>query len=114
MPDADPFCLFSLADELDEIRAGIELASELPMTADPRRVVDRHAPRLLAAVEAVLEKAGEWEAKAKKIGGQISLEDCDGAVAGFKMIGYQNHRDHAAALRETITAELAKGDGNHG
>jgi hypothetical protein len=44
-----------LAAELDEIRGDIDLASELPMTADPRRVVDLHAPLLLAAVEAVLE-----------------------------------------------------------
>ena len=44
-----------LTAELDHIRACIELASELPMTADPRRVVDMHAPRLLAAVEAVLK-----------------------------------------------------------
>jgi hypothetical protein len=59
--------------------------------------------RLLAAVEAALKLADEWEAKAKKIGGQIALEDCDGAVAGFKMIGYQNHRDHAKALRAALT-----------
>ena len=76
----------------------------------------RDVPRLLAlvagqraALDAVLKLADEWDAKAKKIGGQIALEDCNGATAGFKMIGYQNHRDHAAALREAITAELTKG-----
>lgn len=55
MADDNPAGLFPLIAELDEIRADIELASELPMTADPRRVVDRHAPRLLAAVERLLE-----------------------------------------------------------
>jgi hypothetical protein len=47
--------LFSIEDELSLYRAGIETASELPMTADPRAVVDRYAPRLLAAVEAVMD-----------------------------------------------------------
>ena len=32
--------------------------------------------------------------------------DTEGALAGFKMIGYQNHRDHAEALREAIAAGL--------
>jgi hypothetical protein len=42
------------AETLDHYRAGIELASELPMTADPRRVVTLYAPRLVAALEVAL------------------------------------------------------------
>jgi hypothetical protein len=42
------------AETLDHYRAGIELASELPMTADPRRVVTLYAPRLIAALEVAL------------------------------------------------------------
>lgn len=45
----------ALLDELDHYRASVELASELPMTADPRRVVTLHAPRLLAALDGVLK-----------------------------------------------------------
>lgn len=61
-------------------------------------------PRLLAAVRRLSELADEWDAKAAEIGAQVSL--CEGATAGFKMIGYQTHRNHAAALREAITAAL--------
>lgn len=43
-----------LTIELDHIGDDICLAAELPMTADPRRVVTRQAPRLLAAVRKVL------------------------------------------------------------
>jgi hypothetical protein len=61
---------------------------------------------LVKAVEAVLKLADDWKAKADEIGGQIALEDCDGATAGFKMIGSQTHRNHATALRETVTRAL--------
>lgn len=68
-------------------------------------------PRLFAALDAVLELAGQWSAKAQEIGAQISYENTEGAVAGFKMIGYQNHRDHAEALRTAISrALLGEGD----
>lgn len=43
-----------LTAELDHIAACIDLASELPMTADPRRVVAIHSPRLLAALRAAI------------------------------------------------------------
>ena len=49
-----------LRDELDHIRVSRELASELPMTADPRRSIDLHMPRLLAALDEVLKLADEW------------------------------------------------------
>ncbi len=66
---------------------------------------------LLAGYEALLKLADDWDATARMIGGQVALEDCDGATAGFKMIGYQNHRDHAEALREAIRAALAGKEG---
>jgi hypothetical protein len=53
-----------IAERLAEIREDRGLASELPMTADPRRVIDRQVPRLLDAIEAVLALAGEWAALA--------------------------------------------------
>jgi hypothetical protein len=65
------------------------------------------ALRLVAALEAVLKLADDWSAKATEIGAQIELEDCEGATAGFKMIGHMNHRDHAAKIRGAITAALA-------
>jgi hypothetical protein len=100
-----------LTATLDEIRGrGYRNGARGALCARLSDAAAVDAPRLLAALDAALKLAGDWEAKSKMIGGQIALEDCDGAVAGFKMIGYQNHRDHAAALREVIAAELAKGE----
>jgi hypothetical protein len=104
-----------LAATLDEIWADLAYLrsctgaiATTPEAFDLDGLMPRYASAV-AALDAVLKLAGDWEAKSKKIGGQIALEDCNGATAGFKMIGYQNHRDHAAALREAITAELTKG-----
>jgi hypothetical protein len=66
------------------------------------------AARLLAALEAAMKLADTWEAKASEIGAQISYQDTKGAVAGFKMIGYQNHRDHAKALQEAVAIALTE------
>ena len=101
-------------DDIWSQPAGRHVAETMNREADAEFIVTARIamPVLLAALEAVLKLADDWNAKAKKIGGQISLEDCDGAVAGFKMIGYQNHRDHAVALREAITAVLTKEAGN--
>ena len=87
--------LFSIDDELSEIRAGIELASELPMTADPRRVVDRYAPRLLAAVEAVMD----LHLSSRTIDGTDVCPRC-GWVAGKTVPADE------CELREAITAAL--------
>ena len=75
------------------------------------RSATEDVPLLVTGYEALLKLADDWEAKAEKIGAQIALEDCDGASAGFKMIGYQNHRDHAKALRAAIGAALTGKEG---
>ena len=113
MPD-DDWVATTLAGIREDIEATADVydldgagKNSYPVSA----AMSRHALVLLTALEAVQALANEWEAKAKKIGGQITLKDCDGAVAGFKMIGYQNHVAHAKALREAITAELTKGAG---
>ncbi len=86
----------------------LDVAAGNPRAFDLETVLGK-ARRAVAALHEVLKLADDWDAKAKEIGGQVALEDCDGATAGFKMIGYQNHRDHAAALRATITRELPYG-----
>jgi hypothetical protein len=62
--------------------------------------------RLLAAVDAVLELAGEWKAKSAELWEQVSIQDCDGASAGFKGIGATMNSDHSDALAEAISRAL--------
>jgi hypothetical protein len=107
-PDGTPP---ALAGRLEEERAILAAAADAFGQRRWRIAAEIYstskAPLLLGAVEAVLKLADGWDAKAKEIGAQIELEDCEGATAGFKMIGHMNHRDHAAKVREAITSALA-------
>jgi hypothetical protein len=88
--------LFSIDDELSLYQAGIKAASELPMAADPRAVVDRYAPRLLAAVLAVMD----LHLSSRTIDGTDVCPRC-GWVAG-ETVPVDEYE-----LREAITAALA-------
>jgi hypothetical protein len=107
------------AETLDHYKAGIELAAELPMTADPRRVVTLYAPRLVAAVEAATRLHSKWEIREDD--GEGALErlicrHCCAADGGGQTEGCAD--EHAAGncwpcpTYRAITAELAKGPGD--
>jgi hypothetical protein len=63
--------------------------------------------RLLAVADRLLALADEWEAIGTTTWGQIELQDCDGALAGFKAIGAEVHRNHAKAIRDAVAEALA-------
>jgi hypothetical protein len=71
-------------------------------------------PRLLKAVEDALKLADDWDAKAREIAEQITSQDTEGAVAGFKVIGVTRYQEGARALREAITTALAGKDADDG
>lgn len=64
------------------------------------------AERLLGGYDALLKLADEWEAKGAEIWETITLQDCDGASAGFRAIGAENYRHRAKDLRATVSAAL--------
>jgi hypothetical protein len=83
--------------------------ADLPMEAAEFMAAAREdVPHLLGIVDRLLALAAEWEAKAKEIGDSLTYRDTEGAVAGFKMIGHQNHRNHAEAIRAAVRGEPAE------
>jgi len=100
----------SASATLAAIRARSEVASKIEVTwkaqAQRARASAADVPPLLAAVEAALELADEWEAKSAEIWAQIQIQDCDSALAGFKAIGATRYGEDAKALRAAIRAAL--------
>jgi hypothetical protein len=107
MPDADPVA--ARLAEIKERAQGEQAACARHGWEASRLCADAIA--VVSAVEAVLALAGEWETRAAEIASQIELQDCDGALAGFKMIGSQGFRDSARDLQAAISAELLGKDG---
>ena len=99
-----------LAVELAEIR---KRADWLGRYSDDSEVRESAAdvPRLLAALDAALALAGEWQAKSAELWEQITAKDLEGASAGFKGIGASVNREHAKALQEAISRALLAKDG---
>jgi hypothetical protein len=116
IPELNDRPVVLLPDPGNDDRADLLFAADAPQAteADAEFIaVARTAlPLAIGALEAVLKLADDWSAKAAEIGAQIELEDCEGATAGFKMIGHMNHRDHAAKIRAAITAALAGKEAN--
>ena len=80
-----------------------------------RQVWVDDAPRLFAAAEAVLKLADDWDAKAATLTAAASRDRGPSRMTRAMLNArVQVLQDCTQALRETITAELAKGDGNHG
>ena len=80
-----------------------------------RQVWVDDAPRLFAAVEAVLKLADDWDGKAAAFTAAASRDGGPSRMTRAMLNArVQVLQDCTQALRETITADLAKGDGNHG
>ena len=105
-----------MADDVTAELAGIR-ADLSDGAAYPHRVMEIHAPRLLAAAEAVLKLADMWGQEAGRLQ-QVAREQVAhgasaqrrGTTGGLAVA----HMDCAKALREAITAALAgeeTGDG---
>lgn len=78
--------------------AGEWLIANLAAAAD--------VPRLLAALDAVLELAGGWDAKAREIAVKITLNEVSDAGIAMRLLVHDDHQKHAKALREVISREL--------
>ena len=63
-------------------------------------------PRLIAAVEAALELAGQWRAKAFALMEQLAAEDAQGTSAALKGVGSSVQDTCARDLRAAITTAL--------
>lgn len=87
-----------LTSALEDARERIDVA--------PYGTVIATARSLLAAVDAVLKAAGEWEAESTRLDAQA------GRAPGTHLAASMSSRaqagtDHAAALRDVIARELA-------
>jgi hypothetical protein len=106
-----------LASALAEIRQRYSMCNYSAGTHSPRAYSVAMAstsdvPRLLAALDAALELAEQWQAKCGELWDQISAQDLDGASAGFKGIGASVNGEHAKELREAISRTLLREDGH--
>jgi len=98
MPDTTPSNPASAAlSEIRERQARIGTARQGSRYDPLIAVAYEDAPRLIAALEAVLKEAGKWDVIADRLGTHHSRH------RAFKMC--------ASEVREAITRELAKGEG---
>lgn len=74
----------------------------------PHRVMELHAPRLVAAVERVLELAEAWQAKAQGIAQQVPLDGASDVDIAMRLLVHDDHESHAKALCQIITRELLR------
>lgn len=95
-PETDPLTRY-----LAELRWHVP---EVRGKGAPRRLADEYFPRLLAAVEAVLELARTWDAASRKVTGILAEAGMPEAIeaAGTPAAGHPR----AADLREAITRAL--------
>jgi len=99
-----------LTATLDQIRERARYA----VTYDDWHQVGRDARRLIAAVDKVLEKAGEWERKASEADDRAEAASGRGDGDASLMLSGRGQALHdcSFALREAITRELSGTSGN--
>lgn len=79
----------------------------------PHRVMELHAPRLLAAVEAGQKLADEWKATSVQLGEmaeRASARGADPLRTTLMDARAQAYQDNAQALREAISRVLLGGE----
>ena len=104
-----------VASTLAGIKQREEWASSRYAEVSELRQALADTPILLAAIEAPLKLADDWDAKAAAFTATARPDQGPSRMTRAMLTARaQVLRDCAQALRETITAELAKGDGNHG